>query len=158
MEYRSPPRPIGELPPLSGGANIINNVRVDSDVPGQLTLAFSFRKPERFVIAQGADLRGMRLRLIDRARGHGKITVNEPSGPTSSYAVNLESQPADYNPEALQQARDRLKVPIFVSQAVVDGVTWFRLRAGPFREARRCRAHPESGAGRLSARLAGDRR
>ena len=125
---------IGELPPLSGGANIINNVRVDSDVPGQLTLAFSFRKSERFVIAQGADLRGMRLRLIDRARGHGKITVNEPSGPTSSYAVNLESQPADYNPEALQQARDRLKVPIFMSQAVVDGVTWFRLRAGPFQK------------------------
>ena len=25
---------IGELPPLSGGTNIINNVRVDSDVPG----------------------------------------------------------------------------------------------------------------------------
>lgn len=123
---------IGELPPLSGGANIINNVRVDSDVPGQLTLAFNFRKQERFVVAQGADLRGFRLRLIDRARGHGKITLNEPSGPVSSYAVNLESQPADYNPEALQLARDRLKVPVFISQAVVDGVTWFRLRAGPF--------------------------
>ncbi len=123
---------IGELPPLSGGKNIINNVRVDSDVPGQLTLAFSFRKPEHFVVAQGADLRGMRLRLIDRARGRGKITVNEPSGPATSFAVNLESQPADYTPEALQLARDRLKVPVFVSQAVVDGVTWFRLRAGPF--------------------------
>ncbi len=123
---------VGELPPLSGGANIINNVRVDSDVPGQLTLAFSFRKSERFVIAQGADLRGMRLRLIDRARGHGKITLNEPSGPASSYAVNLESQPADYRPEAIQRARDQLKVSVFVSQAVVDGVTWYRLRAGPF--------------------------
>ena len=123
---------VGELPPLSGGANIINNVRVDSDVPGQLTLAFSFRQQEHFVIAQGADLRGLRLRLIDRARGHGKVMVNEPSGPPTGYAVNLESQPADYNPDALQLARDRLKVPIFVSQAVVDGVTWFRLRAGPF--------------------------
>ena len=123
---------VGEIPPLSGGANIINNVRVDSDVPGQITLAFSFRKQERFVIAQSADLRGMRLRLIDRARGRGKVMVNEPSGPTNSYAVNLESQPANYNPEALQLARDRLKVPVFVSQAVVDGVTWFRLRAGPF--------------------------
>lgn len=123
---------VGEVPPLSGGANIINNVRVDADVPGQLTLAFSFKKQERFVIAQSADLRGFRLRLIDRARGRGKVLVNEPSGPTSSYAVNLESQPADYSPDALQLARDRLKVPIFVSQAVVDGVTWFRLRAGPF--------------------------
>ena len=123
---------VGEIPPLSGGANIINNVRVDADVPGQMTLVFSFRKPERFVIAQGADLHGMRLRLIDRARGRGKVFVNEPSGPPTRYAVNLESQPADFNPEAVQLAHDRLKVPIFLSQAVVDGVTWFRLRAGPF--------------------------
>ena len=123
---------IGELPPLSGGANIINNVRVDGDVLGQMTLALSFRKQERFVIAQGGDLRGIRIRLIDRARGHGKVMINEFSGPASSYAVNLESQPADYSPAALQLARDRLKVSIFVSQAVVDGVTWFRLRAGPF--------------------------
>ena len=121
----------GELPPLSGGASIIDAVRVDSDVPGQLTLDFSFRKKERYVIAQSANLRGLRLRLIDRARGRGKVMVNEPSGPVNSYAVNLESQPADFKPEAVQLARDRLKVPVFVSQAVVDGVTWFRLRAGP---------------------------
>ena len=55
-----------------------------------------------------------------------------PAGRSHSFAVNLESQPADYTPEALQLARDRLKVPVFVSQAVVDGVSWFRLRAGPF--------------------------
>ena len=123
---------VSELPPLSGGATIINSVRSEADVPGQLTLSFSFRKQEHFVIAQGADLRELRLRLIDRARGRGKVMVNEPSGPASSYAVNLESQPADFKPEAVQQARDRFKVTIFVSQAVVDGVTWYRLRAGPF--------------------------
>ena len=123
---------IGELPPLSGGANVIKNVRVDADVPGQLTLAFSFKNQERFVLAQGADLHGLRLRLLSHASTHGKIMVNEPSGPISAYAVNLESQPADYNLEALQRARERLKVPVFVSQVVVDGTTWFRLRAGPF--------------------------
>ena len=101
-------------------------------MPGQLTLSFSFRKQEHYVIAQGADLHEMRIRLIDRARGRGKVMVNEPSGPTHSYAVNLESQPAGFKPEAVQQAQDRLKVPIFLSQAEVDGVTWYRLRAGPF--------------------------
>jgi tetratricopeptide (TPR) repeat protein len=123
---------VGELPPQSGGNNIIDAVRVDSDVPGQLTLAFSFHKSERYVIAQGADLHGLRLRLVDRARGHGKVMLNEPSGPVSSYAVNLESQPKDFTPEALQRARERLKVAVFVSQAVVDEQTWYRLRAGPF--------------------------
>ena len=123
---------VSELPPLSGGANIINSVRTEADVPGQMTLLFSFRKAEHYVIAQGADLHEMRVRLIDRARGRGKVMVNEPSGPPHSYAVNLESQPAGFKPEALQQAQDRLKVQIFLSQAEVDGVTWYRLRAGPF--------------------------
>ena len=122
----------GELPPLSGGAHIIDAARVESDIPGQVTLVFNFLKSERFVLAQGADPRGLRLRLIDRARGRGKVMVNEPSGPEASYAVNLESQPKDFTAEALQLARDRLKVPVFVSQAVVEEQTWYRLRAGPF--------------------------
>ena len=49
--------------------------RVESDVPGQITLTFNFSKSERFVVAQGVDPRGLRLRLIDRARGRGKIMV-----------------------------------------------------------------------------------
>jgi hypothetical protein len=107
----------GELPPLSGGGHIIDAVRVDADVPGQLTLAISFRRAERFVIAQGPDPRGLRLRLIDRNRGRGKVMVSEPAGAVGSYAVNLESQPADFPPQALQLARDRLRAPVFVSQA-----------------------------------------
>ena len=122
----------GELPPLSGGEHIIDAARVESDVPGQVTLVFNFRKSERYVLAQGVDPRGLRLRLIDRARGRGKVMINEPSGPVATYAVNLESQPKDFTPETLQLARDRLKAPVFVSQAVVDEQTWYRLRLGPF--------------------------
>jgi hypothetical protein len=122
---------LGELPPVSAAGHIIDAVRVDADVPGQLTLSFSFRRAERFVIAQGADPHGLRLRLIDRNRGRGKVMLSDAAGAISSYAVNLESQPADFPADALQLARDRLKVPIFVSQAVVDDQTWYRLRAGP---------------------------
>ena len=123
---------MGELPPVSGGAHIVDAARVESDVPGQVTLVFDFRKGEHYVLAQGVDPRGLRLRLIDRARGRGKVMVREPTGPASSYAVNLESQPKDFTPEAIQLARDRLKTPVFVSQAVVDEETWYRLRAGPY--------------------------
>jgi len=122
----------GELPPVAGGARILEATRIESDVPGQVTLVFSFRNSERFVLAQGVNPRGLRLRLIDRARGRGKVMINEPSGPATSYAVNLESQPSEFPPETVQLARDRLKVPVFVSQAVVDEQTWYRLRAGPF--------------------------
>jgi tetratricopeptide (TPR) repeat protein len=122
----------GELPPISGGANIINSVRVDSDVPGQLTLVFAWKKNERFVLVQGVDTRSMRIRLVDRARGRGKIMIGESADTVTSYAVNLESQPKAIDPAALTLAGQRLKSPVFVSQVVVDGQTWFRLRAGPF--------------------------
>jgi len=42
-----------EIPPLSGGANIVTAARVESLGPGQITLILSFAKNERFVIAQG---------------------------------------------------------------------------------------------------------
>ena len=121
-----------ELPPLSGGANIITAVRIDSDVPGQATLAFTFKKSERYVVAQGVDPRSLRLRLIDRARGRGKVMVNDQGDGISNYAVNLESQPKPFDAAAIQRAKDRLKTQVFVSEAEVDGVTWYRLRAGPF--------------------------
>ncbi|MGB8693895.1 MAG: SPOR domain-containing protein [Steroidobacteraceae bacterium] len=121
----------GELPPLSGGANIIAAARVDSDVPGQVTLALTFIKAERYVLVQGIDPRSMRVRLIDRARGRGKVMVNEPGAGVSSYAINLESQPKEFDPAAVALAHDRLKLPAFVSEAVVDGTTWYRLRVGP---------------------------
>jgi len=122
----------GELPPVSGGANIISAVRVDSDVPGQPTLVFSFKKSEHYVIAQGVDVKSLRLRLIDRARGRGKIMLGEPTEAVNAYAVNLESQPKEFTPDALALAKSRVGGQVFVSQADVDGQSWYRLRAGPF--------------------------
>src|SRR5664279_4428816 len=52
----------GELPSVSGGASIIAAARVDSDVPGQLTLVLTWKKAERFVLTQGVDPRGLRIR------------------------------------------------------------------------------------------------
>jgi hypothetical protein len=120
-----------ELPPISGGAGIVSAVRVDSDVPGQITLVFDFRKSERFVLAQGVDSRGLRMRLIDRARGRGKILVSQPTDSVNNFAINLDSQPKPFDPQAVQVAHDRLQAPAFVSEAVIDGQKWYRLRIGP---------------------------
>src|SRR5215472_11593608 len=62
-----------EIPPLSGGAGIITAARVESLAPGQITLTLNFKKTERFVLAQGVDPRGLRVRLIERA--HGRVSV-----------------------------------------------------------------------------------
>ncbi len=121
----------GELPPLSGGAGIIAAVRVESDVPGQLTLVVDFVKTERYVLAQGVDPRGLRIRLIERSPVRGQILVQPPTDTASNFAVNLDSQPKPFDTQAIQLAHDRLQVPVFVSQAIVDGEKWYRLRVGP---------------------------
>jgi hypothetical protein len=121
----------GELPPVSGGANILAAARVESDIPGQITLVLSWRKSERFVLLQGADLRGLRIRLIDRAGDRGKVIVSPPLDAVGNFAVNLESQPKPFTQEAIDLASQRLKMPAYVSEAVVDEQKWFRLRVGP---------------------------
>jgi len=46
-------RPVAsEIPPISGAGGLVTSVRVDSDVPGQITLVFTLKKSEQFVIAQ----------------------------------------------------------------------------------------------------------
>ncbi|HEX8783925.1 MAG TPA: SPOR domain-containing protein, partial [Steroidobacteraceae bacterium] len=119
-----------EIPPLSGGGNIVTAARVESLGPGQITLTLTFAKNERFVIAQGIDPRGLRLRLLDRA--HGRVRVlGAQDDSASNFAINLDSQPAPFAPEAIEVAHERLRVPAFVSEVVVDGVKWYRLRVGP---------------------------
>src|SRR5215472_12472152 len=119
-----------EIPPLSGGAGIVTAARVESLAPGQITLTLSFKKSERFVLAQGVDPRGLRVRLVDHTRARGRIMV-EPGDVVSNFAVNLDSRPKPFTPEEIELAHQRLQVPVFVSEAVVDGEKWYRLRAGP---------------------------
>lgn len=120
-----------ELPPLSGGGAIVTAVRVDSDVPGQITLVFDFKKSEQFVIAQGVDPRGLRLRLIRPVSRKGQVLLTQPTDQVSNFAVNLESQPKPFDPQAMELAHRRLQAPVFVSEVVVDGQKWYRLRIGP---------------------------
>src|SRR5215470_17542504 len=124
-----------EIPPFSGGTNIVTGARVESLAPGQITLTLTFARKERFVIAQGIDPRGLRLRLLDRTRGSVRVLGGGggagPEDAVSNFAINLDSQPAPFPPAAIALAHERLKVPAFVSEVVVDGVKWYRLRVGP---------------------------
>jgi hypothetical protein len=118
-----------EIPPLSGGAGIVSAARVESLAPGQITVTLSFRKSERFVLAQGVDPRGLRVRLVDHApRGHVLV---ESQDVVSNFAINLDSRPKPFPPEEIELAHQRLQVPVFISEVVVNGEKWYRLRAGP---------------------------
>jgi len=119
-----------EIPPLSGGAGIVSSARVESLAPGQITLTLAFKKSESFVLAQGVDARGLRIRLVDHALRRGRVLV-EQNDVASNFAINLDSRPKPFAPEEIDLAHQRLQAPVFVSEAVIDGEKWYRLRAGP---------------------------
>src|SRR5215469_8776216 len=121
-----------ELPPVLGGAEVVSAARVESDVPGQIELVLTWKKSERFVLAQGVDLRGLRVRLFDRNRGKAGIIVSQPSDDTvSNFAINLDSETRPFDAAEIERAHRLLQAPVFVSETVVDGQKWYRLRAGP---------------------------
>ncbi|MBV8806200.1 MAG: SPOR domain-containing protein, partial [Sinobacteraceae bacterium] len=121
----------GETAPISGGSGIVTAVRVESDAPGQVTVVLNFKKSEQFVLAQGVDPRGLRMRLLNRAPTRGRIMVNQSTDTVSNFAINLDSQPQPFDPAALQLAHERLQAPVFVSETLVNDQKWYRLRVGP---------------------------
>lgn len=125
-------RALSEVPPLSGARNVVSAVHLDSSAPGQVVLTVELSADEQFVLGQGVDPRGLRIRLIRPQRARSRIVVGGPTEEVSEYAVNLDSQLQPFAQAAVESARSRLGAPVFVSEIVVDGRKWYRLRAGPF--------------------------
>lgn len=122
---------VPEVPPVSDDSGVLLSARLESDAPGQVTLLLRWRKPEQFVIAQGTDPRGLRIRLLRQARTRSKVLLTQSPDSADRYAINLESQPKPFEPAAVQLARERLQLPVFVSETQVGEEKWYRLRAGP---------------------------
>src|SRR3977135_1072701 len=55
-----------EVPPGSDDTGTVASARLESEAPGQVTLLLAFRATQQFVIAQGTDPRGLRIRLLNR--------------------------------------------------------------------------------------------
>ncbi|HYL00654.1 MAG TPA: SPOR domain-containing protein [Steroidobacteraceae bacterium] len=120
-----------ETPPVLGGAGIVRSTRMEGIAPGQVTLTITFVKSEQFVIAQGADPHGLRVRLINHKRQKAQVFVGAQPAELTQYAINLDSEPKAYPQADIDLAHQRLKTPIYVSELTVNDEKWYRLRAGP---------------------------
>ena len=125
-------RTLAEIPPLSGATRILSAVSLDSNAPGRVLLNLELAADEQFVLGQGIDLTGLRIRLLRPQRARARMLVGGPIDAVSYFAVNLDSELTPFAPAVVAAARSRLQVPVFVSETSVDGRTWYRLRAGPF--------------------------
>lgn len=120
-----------ELVPLIDGDGIVTAARLEQVLPGELALTLSWSKPESFVLAQGADTRGLRIRLLSHPKRGGRIVVMPSTDVLANYAINLESRLKPFDPLEIERAASLLHLPAFVSVVDLDGQKWHRLRVGP---------------------------
>ena len=128
-----------ELPLVGGGGQLVSAARLESLIPGQVTLELRFARDLDFVIAPTTDGRGLRVRLLSTARKQSGGYVAEAEAP-EGYAVNLSSSTEKIDPAAVQSAASLFGAPAYVSETDVEDEHWYRLRVGPFtsrREAER---------------------
>ena len=120
-----------ELPLVGGGGNLVTGARVESVVPGQITLELTFARPLDFFIAPTASGLGLRVRLLNTNPRKGKVLVADTDAPTG-YSVNLESSQTPFEHTAVEAAAAALQTQAYVSETDIEDQHWYRLRVGPF--------------------------
>ncbi len=120
-----------ELPLVGGGADLVRGARVESMMPGEITVQLSFTRPVDFVMVPTTSGLGLRLRLLHTNPRRGSVRLAAPRASTG-YAVNLESAATPFLPAAVAEAARAFDTQAYVSQTTVGGAPWYRLRIGPF--------------------------
>lgn len=128
-------QPAATVAPEHVGAadpTVIESVVLEQLFAQELALTIRWRREERFVLAPGADISGLRIRLLRPGRAQARVFINEDPGSAASYAINLDSSLEPHDATALELARERFGIAPYESVAALDGTRWYRLRIGPF--------------------------
>jgi tetratricopeptide (TPR) repeat protein len=120
-----------ELPLVGGGGHLVTGARVESVVPGEVTLELTWSRELDFVMAPTATGLGLRVRLIGTGRRKASVLLSELEAP-QGYAVNLESASTKFERDAVEAAAASLKTQAYVSETDIEDTHWYRLRVGPF--------------------------
>lgn len=117
---------------LTGDAQgLVRSIELQPGLAGGAELIVRWNRIEKYVLAPTTGMRGLRIR-VQRAGSASSVVVGEELQKPGGFAVNLESSREKFSDTDVAKAAALLRSPVFVSQRDVDGVTWFRLRAGPF--------------------------
>lgn len=122
-EGSSEPQPL-----LAGAAGYVRSVDIVRSYGSTVELRIGWTRPESFVLTPSMDGHMLRIRLLRPEKP--EVTVSETTA--AVYAVNLTSSATPFSPDALVAASRTVGVRTYVSETVVDGQRWYRLRAGPF--------------------------
>ena len=120
-----------ELPLIGGGGQLVTGARVDSIVPGEITLELNWSRTLDFVMAPTASGLGLRVRLLNTNKRKGSVLVSETEAP-AGYSVNLDSTLTPIAHETVETAAASLQTQAYVSETDIEDQHWYRLRLGPF--------------------------
>lgn len=121
----------GPAPPLEG-VSMVRALEIDQITLSEVDITLRFASEEVFVLAPTSDSRGVRIRLLRPRTSGARITVYENAGPPAGYAINLAVSRTPFDDEAIQAATRVTGSPAYVSEYILGGEPWYRLRIGPF--------------------------
>jgi tetratricopeptide (TPR) repeat protein len=121
-----------ESPLVGGSSNLVRSVRLEGTALGAAVLEMRWARPFDFVLAPTTNGRGIRVRLLNVTGLGGRVIVGNVDEAPDGYSVNLASSQEPFIESAVKNAAAQLRVPVYVSEVDLDGVRWYRLRAGPF--------------------------
>ncbi len=130
--------------PLSADEASIESIEYDGESPGNQLLRLNFTESVRFDVRAGADRNSIIVRVFaepgtdngEQAAGAtGTRLQRRPEAPGPGYVINLES----WQRPPVTADMPKIAVPknkrVFVSEAEIDGVTWYRVRIGNYASA-----------------------
>jgi tetratricopeptide (TPR) repeat protein len=120
-----------ELPFVGGGGDLVTGARVESTVPGEVTLELTWARELDFVMAPTANGMGLRVRLIGTNRRKGSALLGAVEA-TQVFAINLESSQTPFGRDKVEAAAASLKTQAYESETDIEDTHWYRLRVGPF--------------------------
>jgi hypothetical protein len=120
-----------EMPLVGGGGQLVTGARVDSYVPGEVTLQLTWARELDFIMAPTATGLGLRVRLLGTTKKKAGVFLAEPDAATG-YSVNLDSELQMFDRATIESAASSLKTQAYVSETDVEGQHWYRLRVGPY--------------------------
>jgi hypothetical protein len=120
-----------EFPQIGGGEDLVTSARLESIVPGEVSLELTWSREMDFVMAPTSNAAGLRVRLfnIEHRKGTGLIWEGSNS---EVYSVNLDSSRQSFESSAVDAAAATYKTQAFESEIDIDSEHWYRLRLGPF--------------------------
>ena len=127
--------------PLAADEAAIESIEYDGESPGNKVLRITFTNKVRFDVRSGTDANALRVRVfLQPAASDGTSSQNraetrlqrQPVVAGPDYVINLESwqrRPVTADMPRIALPKDKR---VFVSEAEIDGTTWYRVRVGNY--------------------------